>query len=196
RLFKLSSPHGGLFFLAAFCLSIAFAVPPGSAAAQDRPAGPAGRPVGRDKKDKKNVIVTSDTMEGDRKGRLVVFRGNVVAEEDYNLCADELRVYYDESEEIKEMTAAGNVRMVRENKRARGEKAVYDRARRAIVITGHARARQCSDVVEGERITFFLDDDRVTVEGPSGGRVRATIMPGGQCLEKEDSEEFKCGAPR
>ncbi|MBI5560194.1 MAG: lipopolysaccharide transport periplasmic protein LptA [Deltaproteobacteria bacterium] len=145
---------------------------------------------------KKPVTVISDTMDADRKQRVVVFRGNVYAKEDFDLCGDVLTVYYDEADETKEIVAAGNVRIVQGDKRARGEKAVYDREKKAVVITGKPSAMQCADVVDGEKITFHLDSDRMIVEGRTGERVKATINPKKECSEGPEREEFKCGAAR
>lgn len=152
--------------------------------------------------EKKPITVISDAMDADREQRLVVFRGNVFAQEDFDLCSDVLHVYYDEADEIKGIIATGNVRIVGEDKRARGEKAVYDRGKKAVVITGNASAMQCEDVVEGEKITFYLDSDRMMVEGEEEKkgeekkRVRATIKPKKECREGFEREEFKCRAPR
>ena len=146
---------------------------------------------------KKTITVTSDTMDADKNGRLVVFRGNVFAEEEFNLCGDVLSVYYDESNEVKEIVAAGNVRIVDGKRMARGEQAAYDRNRKAVVITGKASAKQCSDIVNGEKITFYLESDRMIIEGEGQGRVRAKILPNKECQEVlEESEEFKCRSAR
>ncbi len=144
----------------------------------------------------KTIRVTSDTMEAERKKRLVIFRGDVVAEEDYTVCSDELYVYYDDAEEIKEIVAKGNVRVVQEGKRAKGDRAVFNRLDRTLVITGHAAAKQCSDIVRGERITFYLDSDNIRVEGRKGERVRALIMRHKECSESLESEEFRCRGSR
>ena len=67
-----------------------------------------------------DVVVTSATMEADSKGKVVTFKGDVVAEKDFILCSDELKVYYGENEEVKELIAVGNVRVSKGDKRAMG----------------------------------------------------------------------------
>ncbi len=145
-----------------------------------------------------DVVVTSMTMEADSKSKVVTFKGDVRAEKDFLLCSDELKIYYGENEEIKELIAIGNVRVSKGDKRAMGDRAVYDKGKNAIVITGNAMAEQCSDAVRGGKITVYTDSDSMTVEGGEtpGKRVRAVIMPGKKCVEGSGDEKFKCERPR
>ena len=158
-----------------------------------------------------DVVVTSATMEADSKGKVVTFKGDVVAEKDFLLCSDELKVYYGENEEIKELIAVGNVRVSKGDKRAMGDRAVYDKGKNAIVITGNAVVEQCSDVVRGGKITVYTDSGNMTVEGSEtqGKRIRAVIMPEKKCVEESGKvtpfskgglggidEKFNCERPR
>lgn len=172
------------------------------------------------------VVVTSEAMEADSKAKIVTFKGNVAAEkvaprpaplrgthsesgsgapkgggggiEDFILCSDELKIYYGAKDEIKEIVAVGNVRVAKGDKRAAGDRAVYDKGKNAIVITGNAVAEQCSDAVTGGKITVYTDSDRMAVEGGDtpGQRVRAVIMPEKKCIEESGNEKFKCERPR
>jgi lipopolysaccharide transport protein LptA len=153
----------------------------------------------------KRVVVTSDTMESLRAEGVVIFRGSVVAEQDHLMCSDELRVFYNDMQQVKDIVATGDVRIVHEGKRARGDKVVYDKAADTFVITGNAAAVQCGDIVRGEKIIIHLDTNNVFVEGGTG-RVRAVITPqsktGSNEKEKKDcsegtiSEEFQCQRAR
>ena len=145
-----------------------------------------------------DVVVTSTSMEADSKAKVVTFKGDVVAEKDFLLCSDELKVYYGEKEEIKEIVAVGNVRVSKGDKRAAGDTAVYDKGKNVIVITGNAAAEQCSDAVRGGKITLYTDSDSMAVEGgdAQGQRVRAVIMPEKKCVEGSGNERFKCERPR
>jgi lipopolysaccharide transport protein LptA len=138
------------------------------------------------------VTVTSNTMEVERGGKVVIFKGDVVAKEDFTLCSDKLELFYGEGDEVREIVATGNVGLVKDNKTAEGDKAVYDRIKRTVVLTGGAQIGQCSDTVRGEKITVFLDAGRTIVEGAEGGRVKAVIMPEKDCQESVKSEEDLC----
>jgi len=157
------------------------------------------------KETNKPVVVTSDTMESLRDERVVIFRGEVVAEQDHLMCSDELRIFYDKQQEVKDIVATGNARIVQGANRAKGDKIVYDKVNGELIITGNAAAIQCGDIVRGEKIIFYLDSDNVMVEG-GDKRVRAVIMPqkenkecsGGDTSGTEGhiSEEFQCQRAR
>ncbi len=142
---------------------------------------------------KKPVTVSADRLEADNKKNVVVFRGNVVAEEDFLLCSDELYVSYGQRQRVDKITATGSVRIYQENKESSSEKAVYDRVARTIVLTGGPVVKQCTDTVTGDKITVYLDEDRVVVESKGGGRVKAVIMPDKKC---GGAAGFKAVSPR
>ncbi len=157
------------------------------------------------KNNDKPVTVHSDTMESLRSEGVVIFRGNVVAEQDHLMCSDELHVFYDKSQQVRNIVAIGNARIVQEGSRARGDKIVYDKAGGELIITGNAAAMQCGDIVRGEKIIFYLDSDNVMVEG-GDKRVRAVIIPqkenkecsgeGSSGAQGHISEEFQCQRAR
>lgn len=130
---------------------------------------------------KKPVTVTSDRMEADQNEKIVVFKGNVVAVEDFTLNSDVLFVYYDDNKEIRDIVAEGNVKIYQEDKTSTSDKATYNRKDRVIVLTGNPQVNQCEDIVKGDKITVYMDENKALVESGQGGRVRAVIMP-----EKKD----------
>ncbi len=132
---------------------------------------------------RKPVTITADRLEADNKKNLVVFRGNVVAEEDFLLCSDELYLNYGERQRVDKFTATGNVRIYQDNKESVSGNAVYDREARTLVLTGGPVVRQCEDTVRGDKITVYIDEDRVVVESQGGSRVKAVIMPDKKCGE-------------
>ena len=126
-------------------------------------------------------------MEARKKENLVIFKGDVKAEQkDYTLYAKELYVYYADGKEIKEMIAIGNVRIVQLNKVATGEKAVYTRENRTVILTGRPQVKEDCDVVKGDKITIFLDEDKSLVEGGANNRVKAVVHP------KDEKTKVKC----
>jgi lipopolysaccharide transport protein LptA len=142
------------------------------------------------------VTVTSNTMEVEQGGKVFIFKGDVVAKEDFTLCSDKLELFYGEGDELREIVATGNVGLIKDDKTAESDKAVYDRVKRNVVLTGSAQIGQCSDTVKGEKITVFLDAERTIVESTEGGRVKAVIMPEKDCKESIKSEEDLCRESR
>ncbi|MBI3755141.1 MAG: lipopolysaccharide transport periplasmic protein LptA, partial [Deltaproteobacteria bacterium] len=133
------------------------------------------------------ITITSNNMEARKKENLVIFKGDVKAEQkDYTLYSKELYVYYADGKEIKEMIATGDVRIVQLNKTATGEKAVYTRENRTVVLTGNPQAEQDCDIVKGDKITIFLDEDKSFVEGSANNRVKAVVNP------KDEKNKTKC----
>ncbi len=133
------------------------------------------------------ITITSNNMEARKKENLVIFRGDVVAQQkDYTLYSRELHVYYADGQEIKEMIAIGDVRIVQSDKVATGEKAVYTKVNRAVVLTGNPQVEQDCDVVKGEKIIMYLDEDKSVVEGSSDNRVKVIMHP------KDEKTKAKC----
>jgi len=135
------------------------------------------------------IDITSDTVEADQKTSTVIFKGNVVAkQEDKTLWANTLTVIYDEkTKKIKEIIATGNVKVVQLEKRATSQKATFDQEKNKVTLDGDAVAREGANVIRGERITYYVDEERSVVEPARGGRVSTTITP----PPKEEGEEKK-----
>lgn len=150
---------------------------------------------------RKPVTVTSDTMEANTNENRVIFRGNVAAVEDFTICSDELNILYDSNRDVSEIEASGNVRIFQDEKRSTAGKAVYKRKERLIVLTGEPQVTQCSDVIKGDKITVYIDDNNAVVESDAGKRVRAVIMPEKKCpgqegRERTSREETLCNGAR
>jgi lipopolysaccharide export system protein LptA len=155
------------------------------------------REVGAEEESRKGpVTVTSNTLEVEKGGKVFIFKGDVVAKEDFTLCSDELRFFYSEDKELREIVATGNIVIIKDDRTAEGDKAVYDRIKRTVVLSGGAKIEQCTDAVRGEKITVFLDEARSVVEGTEDGRVKAVIMPEKDCRESVKSEEYICRGSR
>lgn len=177
---------------------------------KDKPKAKESAAIAKDKKDKpkdrertkKPVTITSDQMEADRNSNLVVFKGNVVAVEDFTICSDILYVHYDGNNEVNEIEAEGKVVIFQDEKVSNSAKAVYKRVDRSVILTGNPQVKQCSDTVKGDRITVYLDSDRAFVESGGSTRVKAVIMPDKKCEgtgttpEKGLSEEARCKGAR
>lgn len=161
----------------------------------------AAQSAGREDPSRRQVTVTSDTMEARTSESRVVFRGNVAAVEDFTLCSDELSILYDGNRDVSRIEATGNVRIFQDQKTSTAGKASYNRKDRIIVLTGDPQVAQCSDVIKGDRITVYLDDNNAVVESGGGKRVRAVIMPDKNCPgkdmpERTAGEEALCNRAR
>ena len=140
------------------------------------------------------IDITSDTVEADQKTNRVTFKGNVVAkQEDTTLYANTLTITYDpNTKKLKEIVAVGNVKVVQLDRRATGQKATFDQDKNKVVLDGEAVVREGTNVIRGERIIFYVDEERSVVEGGKGSRVSTSITP----PPKEEGEEKKPKAER
>lgn len=124
------------------------------------------------------INITSDRMEAEKLKRLIVFKGNVVAEQkDMTIKSDELYIHYDESgKDVEKVIAIGNVMVMQGDKTATAKRAEYYRIEEKVVLTGNARLNEASNFVEGEKITIYVKDGRSIVEGSEKERVKARIF--------------------
>ncbi len=119
------------------------------------------------------VTIRADRLEYFDQGRKAAYRGNVQFQmENTVLKADRLDVYFSlaratEASEIQRAVADGHVLVVEPGRRATGEHAEYDAGPGRIQVTGGPPALydEQKGFVTGERLTFFVHDDRLLVDG-------------------------------
>lgn len=134
------------------------------------------------------IDILSDTVEADQKNNTVTFKGNVIAkQEDTTLYTNTLIITYDQNNRLKEIIAVGNVKVIQLDRRATGQRATFDPDKNRVILDGEAVIREGANVIRGERIIFFIDEERSIVEGGKGGRVTTSITP----PPKEEEEKRK-----
>jgi lipopolysaccharide export system protein LptA len=125
--------------------------------------------------------------------RWLEFTGNVRAsQEDGVITADRIKVFYTfhdyrsgTATKVEKIISKGNVRIVLDgkSKTAVAEQAVYTADPEMLVLSGgRPTVWSGNNVIEGEKITLFLAEDRTLVEGGEGTQVDATF-----CVEGEKS---------
>lgn len=125
------------------------------------------------------IDIASDSVEYDQKQNSITFKGNVIAkQEDSTLYANTMVVHHDpESKKLKTIVATGNVKIVQLERRATGQRATFDQDENKIILEGDAVVREGDNVVRGERVIYYMNEDRSVVEGGKAGRVMTTITP-------------------
>jgi lipopolysaccharide export system protein LptA len=147
--------------------------------AAPRPEGPGASQDGRSTP----VTVDADQLENLQKEGLVVFTGNVVANQNSSTqYADRMEVYLDDTQDrIVRTVSTGNVRIITKDCRSgTAKRAEYYDAEQRVVLIGNARVWRDDNVVTGERITIYLAEDRSVVEGGQQERVKAVFYPRSQ----------------
>jgi lipopolysaccharide export system protein LptA len=126
------------------------------------------------------VTVDADQMEAFRKESLVVFTGSVVARHNDSVqYADRMEVYLDEKgERLLRIVSTGNIRIVtRDCRTATAKRVEYYDAEQRVELLGNARVWEGDNVVTGEKITLYLNQERSVVEGVGPERVKAVFQP-------------------
>ncbi|MBU1694377.1 MAG: hypothetical protein KKC51_10495 [Verrucomicrobia bacterium] len=122
------------------------AVAAGAAAAEEEPV----------------TVITSDRLTFDSNQRVALFEHNVlVTDAKMQLAADKLTVQFDDKGQAKTIKAEGRVTITQLDRTAQSEQALYDVPTGKIVLTGKPRVTRGRDVLEGEIITYWRNEDRM-----------------------------------
>ena len=154
-----------------------------AATTQSPASNPGGPGASQDGRSSAPVTVDADQLENLQKEGLVVFTGNVVANQNSSTqYADRMEVYLDDKgNRIVRTVSTGNVRIITKDCRTgTAKRAEYYDAEQRVVLIGNARVWRDDNVVTGERITIYLAEDRSVVEGGQQERVKAVFYPKNQ----------------
>ena len=169
-------------------------------------------------KSKEPIVVTSDRLEYDYRGNVVVYKGAVQATQGkLKITSDTLTVTFAEdkdkdkekksgqapaegglalgagSAQLKEIVAAGKVRIEDGTRWATGGRAVFDQANRILVLSETPVLHDGANEVAGDRVIVFLDEDRSVVEG-GRKRVKAVLYPDREEKAGEQPQKKKSAA--
>jgi len=136
------------------------------------------------------IVIKSNTLEVNNELKIITFKGDVNAKKDsFVINCDNMVAYYksspgepekgDESKtSIDKVVATGHVTINRAiGGMATAEKAIYYQEDEKMVLMGNPTVKQGSDLVKGDRITIFLNEDRSIVESSENSKVSVTISP-------------------
>ena len=146
------------------------------------------------------IEIKSDKLRSINEGKKFIFSGNVFSTwGDLEIHSDILEVYANpkskvsrkkattEAEEARQdldkIIAIGNVDIKKGDRRAKGDRAVYDNKKQTIIITGepHATAWEANNIIKGGKMTFYLERDLFEVND----RVRLVLFPKNPPPEKK-----------
>lgn len=135
----------------------------------------------------REAVITAERIEFDNKEGVILFDENVlVDDEQFVMRSDRLLVFMEGTNDVQQIMSVGRVSITNQNRSASCDKAVYTKKTGQIVMTGNARLMREGDQggeVTGNRITFWLDDERMEV---SPGRV---VLPPGT-FNKADAKKL------
>jgi lipopolysaccharide export system protein LptA len=139
------------------------------------------------------IQIVSDRLDAYNEKKLVVFSGNAVATQgDKIIKADRLFLSYKKDPrapekvgaqdigsagDLEKIEAKGHVTITQGERIVTGNDAIFYQETQRIIMLGNAVMREGRNVINGDRIVVFLDEDRGVVESVEKGRVKATIYP-------------------
>ncbi len=144
------------------------------------------------------IEITSERMRSENNGHKIVFSGNVKSIwGDLEMNSDVLEIYsqgtpsgskptnskFTEGQELDEIIAIGSVKIIKGDRRAEGDRAIYYDKQQKIILTGKpfATAWEGKNIIKGREMIFFLEKDRFDVNN----RVRLTLFPKSQKNSKK-----------
>lgn len=136
----------------------------------------------------RKTTITAKRASFDYKGSIAEFVGDVVVvDPEVTMNSDKLTVFFDGSNDVRSVTAVGNVRLRYQGKTATCEKAVYIAREGYIAMTGDAKIQDAKDAIIGNVIQIWIRDEKMTVEPgrliiyPEEGEKKTPLLkaPGG-----------------
>lgn len=111
------------------------------------------------------TVITSHSLSFDQTSYQAVFEGDVqVSDSHFKMSTDRLVVSFSKDNEVQKLSAEGKVQIVREELVANSERAVYDVEEGKVVLSVNPKLRRGRDLLSGETITFWRDNNRILCE--------------------------------
>lgn len=130
-------------------------------------------PVVPKDKDEERLEISAERMRYVPGGNLISYEENsLLRVQEVSLSAYSVSVYLSEDKgDLLEIIAQGDVMIVKEQTEGRGEKAIYDLNQNSIEITGNpVFIDKYKGRTEGDKLTFSISDDKITVENKGRDR--------------------------
>ena len=126
----------------------------------------------------KQIKIISDKLEIIRAENISIFSGNVYAMEDnLEIWSEELIMTSSKDEnEVKEINAHGNVKIVREELSINGDKARYDPIQNKLFVFGEVEVLQNQSTILCDKIIVDLENSSSIMSSGSNKRVEALII--------------------
>ena len=126
----------------------------------------------------KQIKIISDKLEIIREEHISIFSGDVYAVEDnLEIWSEELIMTSSKDEnEIKEINAHGNVKIIREELSVIGDKARYDPIQNKLFVFGEVEVFQNQSTILCDKIIVDLENSSSIMSSDSNKRVEAFII--------------------
>lgn len=182
-------------FMSALGLALCCLTAAAAAAAPQTPAHAAGKDL--------PIHINSDSMTYDTDKNIVVFQGNVEVErENFRLWSAVLTLYLKKADhpdgkdqtnqametgDLDHIVAEKNVRFTYNTQNGTAQKATYTTDTGLLVLEGDPVVHDGENSVTGERIRYYMNENRSEVDGGPQKRVQAVFSSGSGSGSKSGS---------
>lgn len=109
------------------------------------------------------MVITSKKLEFDYRRSIAVFEEDVVVvDPQMRLQSEKLNVIFDGTNDVKAVTATGDVHIWHADKTATCRRAIYLAESGQVILQGDAELSRGRDTVKGDEITFWLNEERMS----------------------------------
>ena len=121
--------------------------------------------------------ITSDKLEIDRSNKISIFTGNVyLYNKDLKLWGEKLTVFFnEEDDEIKEIHAEKNVKIIKQEITAFGDKGFYIPQLNVINLRGNVEVQENKNYVKCDELLLDIKNSTSIMKSASSNRVEAFI---------------------
>jgi lipopolysaccharide transport protein LptA len=128
--------------------------------------------------DQGRVEISADKMSYDPEGKAVIFTGACsLKAREVKMTSQTIKILFNEGqEEMQQFLASGNVIITQQQSEGRGKEAQFDVNNETIVLLGNpVLTDKDKGKIEGDKLTFFIADDRIVVENQGQERSLSVI---------------------
>lgn len=124
------------------------------------------------------IEVTADHLSADAKQNRAVYSGHVeLRQGNMSILAQQVTIEGGQKN-LQRVVATGNpVHLQQLNRRGEARQVIYEPQKDAVTLLGGARLWEGKDEVSGERIVYFLQQQRTEVSSGGQGRVKSVFYP-------------------
>ena len=121
--------------------------------------------------------ITSDKLEIDHSNKISIFTGNVyLYNKDLKLWGEKLTVFFnEEDDEIKEIQAEKNVKIIKQEITAFGDKGFYIPQLNVINLRGNVEVQENKNYVKCDELLLDIKNSTSIMKSASSNRVEAFI---------------------
>ena len=125
-----------------------------------------------------DINILSDKLEIIRTDNISIFTGNVHAyEKDLEIWSEKLVITSSENEEnIEEITANGDIKIIRNDVTIHGNQARYDTINNLLFVYGNVEVNRNKNIIVCDELILDLENSTSIMKSKSKKRVEATIF--------------------